>query len=249
MPEVEEILEQVDAALHSSPDLPAGGKRILITAGGTREPIDSVRYIGNMSTGRTAAKLCDALLLAGHEVTWLGAESAQRPGQQCNQHRYVSFADLQAGLKRLLAGQSWDVIIHAAAVSDYSVDRILQGTSVLTAGQSKLGSEDEITLHLKPNPKLLDQLRGWSKNPRVCIVGFKLTDTDDPALQQRAVLRLFERAAVDAVVHNDLRQIHQDSQAPDHPFTLYRAPESAEPCTDVAQLGKCLNRIILELTT
>jgi phosphopantothenoylcysteine decarboxylase/phosphopantothenate--cysteine ligase len=241
MLEVDDILRQVDAILNHQ----SSGKRILITAGGTREAIDSVRYIGNLSSGRTAARLCDALLRAGHEVCWLGAESAQRPSLSCEQLTYVSFFDLQNSLQDLLSSQAWDVVIHAAAVSDYSVAHIEQGDSVIAAGNTKLSSAGEISLRLKPNPKLLDQLRGWSKNQQIWIIGFKLTDTADPALRSQAILQLFERARVDAVVHNDLQQIQQDS----HPFALHYASGQAEGCTDVEQLSSCLNRKIMELAS
>lgn len=239
MLEVDEILQQVDLLMQPG----SSGKRILITAGGTREPIDAVRYIGNLSTGQTAASLCDALIRAGHEICWLGAESAQRPGLRCEQHNYVSFTDLQSSLQQLLSSQSFDAVIHAAAVSDYSVDRIELGDSVLAAGNAKLSSDGEISLHLKPNPKLLDQLRGWSKNEQIWITGFKLTDTADTAQHSQAVKQLFERAKVDAVVHNDLRQIQQNS----HPFTLHCISGESEACADVVQLAECLNRKILEL--
>ncbi|HET6565878.1 MAG TPA: bifunctional phosphopantothenoylcysteine decarboxylase/phosphopantothenate--cysteine ligase CoaBC [Xanthomonadales bacterium] len=236
MLEVDEILDRVDSILQAR----ATGKRILVTAGGTREPIDSVRYIGNMSTGGTAAKLCDALIAAGHEVTWLGAPSAQRPALPCEQVSYTSFKDLQASLQQLLSGQHFDAVIHAAAVSDYSVAAIEQGENTVAPGHAKLASDGEITLKLQPNPKLLDALRGWSQNPGVRIIGFKLTDTADPAMRMAAVARLFERASVDAVVHNDLREISNGS----HPFTLHIAPGQAENCADVAGLARCLNRLI-----
>jgi phosphopantothenoylcysteine decarboxylase/phosphopantothenate--cysteine ligase len=245
MLEVDDILQQVDQLTQPGKT----GKRILITAGGTREPIDSVRYIGNMSTGGTAASLCDALTRAGHKLTWLGAESAQRPGLPCEQHTYVSFTDLRDGLQQQLSSQAFDVVIHAAAVSDYSVARIEQGDEVIAAGNTKLSSDGEISLRLKPNPKLLDQLRSWSKNKQIWIAGFKLTDSSNPEQRKGAILKLFQRAEVDAVVHNDLQQIQQGS----HSFTLHLSPGSesgqAEPCADVVQLGSCLNRRITELAS
>jgi phosphopantothenoylcysteine decarboxylase/phosphopantothenate--cysteine ligase len=247
MLEVDDILKQVDSDLQPSgtESKPKTGRRILVTAGGTREPIDSVRYIGNLSSGRTAAALCDALSLAGHEVCWLGAESAHRPRLDCEQKTYVSFVDLQQGLQELLAASSWDAVIHAAAVSDYSVDRIEQGKKTTPAGVSKLSSEGEISIHLKPNPKLLDQIRNWSCNPRTWIIGFKLTDTTDPEQRSQAILRLFDRARVDAVVHNDLHEMKQGQ----HPFSFHSSAQVAEDCTDVEELGNRINKKILELAS
>ncbi len=249
MLEVDDILQQVDVITLPDTSGKPKAKRILITAGGTQEPIDSVRYIGNLSTGRTAASLCDALTRTGHEVLWLGAESAHRPSLPCAQSTYVSFTDLQSSLQEILSSRAFDAVIHAAAVSDYSVDRIEQGDEVIDAGNAKLSSDGEISLRLKPNPKLLDRLRGWSRNKQVWIIGFKLTDTEDPAQRSQAILRLFQRADIDAVVHNDLQQIQQGS----HSFTLYLSPEleseQAEPCADVEQLGRCLNRKIMELVS
>lgn len=241
MLEVDEILQQVDRIMRPK----STGRRILLTAGGTREPIDSVRYIGNLSSGRTAAQLCDALLRAGHEVCWLGAESAQRPGLPCQQLSYVSFSDLQNSLQQLLQGQSWDVVIHAAAVGDYSVDRLEQGGELVAAGSAKLKSSGEISLHLKPNPKLLDQLRGWSSNSAIKIIGFKLTDTANPEQRASAIQQLFERAGVDAVVHNDLQEISLGS----HPFTLHLSSGQSNHCADAGELAESLNRKLLELAS
>lgn len=241
MLEVDEILQQLDGIMRSR----SSGQRILLTAGGTREPIDSVRYIGNLSSGRTAAQLCDALVRAGHEVCWLGAESAERPSLPCRQSSYVTFSDLQTSLQQLLQSQNWDLVVHAAAVSDYSVHRIEQDKEPIVAGSAKLKSDGEISLHLKSNPKLLDQLRGWSSNRAVKIVAFKLTDTFDPEQRKSAVQQLFQRAGVDAVVHNDMQEITRDS----HPFTLHFSCGKIENCANVQELADRLNRKLLELAS
>ena len=85
MLEPEQILERIDSlvAFQGQARVKNGAKRILITGGGTREPIDSVRYIGNHSTGRTAAVLADELAGAGHEVTWLGRGSCDKAQERC----------------------------------------------------------------------------------------------------------------------------------------------------------------------
>jgi phosphopantothenoylcysteine decarboxylase/phosphopantothenate--cysteine ligase len=205
----------------------------LITAGGTREPIDSVRYIGNSSTGRTAAALANALASKGHEVTWLGAEQAIRPGENSKQETYVTFHDLESTLRRLLGNHSFDVAIHAAAVSDFSVDSIQLDDANREPGPTKLPSSKGLSLHLKPNPKLLDQLRSWSVNPDIRIIGFKLTHGASPQQRQEAVARLLAGATTDAVVHNDL----EDMRDGRHPFTLYSPHADSTYCADSQELA------------
>ena len=95
-----EIQKTIDRLLAF--DQGANAKRILITAGGTRESIDSVRYIGNMSSGRTASVLADELTSAGHRVTWLGARDAVQPAMVNRLEFYTSFSDLQTRLQILL---------------------------------------------------------------------------------------------------------------------------------------------------
>jgi phosphopantothenoylcysteine decarboxylase/phosphopantothenate--cysteine ligase len=231
MLEVDDILQRVEALL-----LPPGAarRRVLVTGGGTREPIDSVRFIGNASTGRTAAALADALAGRGHEVTWLGAASAARPDSACRQETFLTFADLEAALRSLLGEQPFDAIVHAAAVSDFSVDRVIApGAGDSAPGGSKLPSDQPLGLQLKPNPKLLDRLRAWSANPDVRIVGFKLTHTPDAAARTRAVQSLFERAGVAAVVHNDLGAMAEGR----HPFTAHTPDRTAVNLDGVAALA------------
>ncbi|MGH8034577.1 MAG: bifunctional phosphopantothenoylcysteine decarboxylase/phosphopantothenate--cysteine ligase CoaBC, partial [Lysobacterales bacterium] len=241
MLEPEAILEHVRPALLRS--TPAAGMRILITAGGTREPIDSVRYIGNLSTGRTAAALAETLSQKGHQVTWLGADQAVRPQKADRMETYITYADLSASLERLLQSQRFDLVIHAAAVSDFSVDRIeSQGKSTTVVKEklpmtklssTKLPSNVALTLHLKPNPKLLDKLRTWSINPDIRVIGFKLTDTADQQQQLQAIARLFEAAGVHAVVHNDLHEMREGQ----HPFWLHTSGRDSLPAADPVELA------------
>lgn len=239
MLEPAEILKTVDGLLAS--DRQASGKRILVTAGGTRERIDSVRYIGNLSTGRTASRLADELAMAGHEITWFGAEDAIRPGLVKKMVSYFSFADLEAGLRDLLGSGDYDIVIHAAAVSDFSVASLesVDGDK-LENQQGKLSSDSDLLLRLKRNPKLLSQLKIWSGNPELKVIGFKLTDTDD--LQQRisAVKKQFNDSGVDAVVHNDLSEI----SAMTHPFSLHTLMQEPVYCADSKILASTINHMM-----
>lgn len=234
MLEVDEILERVDGLVGSSR---AHGRRILLTGGGTREPIDSVRFIGNTSTGRTAARLAERLTALGHEVTWLGAESAIRPQGVAHRASYVRFEDLRAQLERLLGAEPFDAVVHAAAVSDYSVGGISGAGEGDSVPGGKLPSGQPLTIDLTPNPKLIDRLRDWAGGRPVRVVGFKLTDTADRAGRERAIRGLFERAKVDAVVHNDLGDMRDGR----HPFSVHRPDGRGEPLEDVDALADWLH--------
>ena len=104
---------------------------ILLTSGGTRETIDSVRSICNTSTGKTGAALADQLAESGHALTHLRAiDSVASIHPQIKTLTFTDFANLEAKLIRVLTGDQtpgtpatpvFDVVIHLAAVSDYSV--------------------------------------------------------------------------------------------------------------------------------
>ena len=236
MLEPAQILQTVERLIAA--DRTPSGKRILITAGGTRECIDSVRYIGNMSSGRTASRLADELLAGGHRLTWLGAEDAITPELPCSMSRFYSFDDLERQLKKLLAENQYDIIIHAAAVSDFSVASVLtQEGETLDNRSGKLPSGADLLLRLKRNPKLLDRIRTWSCNPQVRVVGFKLTDTEDPQQRYAAVKKQFDESEVDAVVHNDLKDISCKA----HPFWLHTPAQEPVRCEDAESLAKTIN--------
>jgi phosphopantothenoylcysteine decarboxylase/phosphopantothenate--cysteine ligase len=240
MLEPEQIEHYVNQALFAKPIRP---RHILITGGGTREPIDSVRYIGNNSTGRTAASLAEELLQRGHSVHWLGAGSALRPQAGVHISTYNSFGDLERELKTLLGEQEFDAVIHAAAVSDYSVDRVERDDGLPVNAGGKLSSGQGMSVHLKPNPKLLAQLRGWSRKPNPWIVGFKLTHGAGGEQRSDAVGRLFESGGVDAVVHNDLDEMNDGR----HPFRLHTTAQDSISCPDTHTLSREIGRMLENL--
>jgi len=239
MLEPAEIKKTVDRLLAFDRSSP--GKSILITAGGTREPIDSVRYIGNMSSGRTASSLADELTATGHNVTWLGARDAVRPASTSKLEFYNSFSDLASRLQTLLGSGEYDVVIHAAAVSDFSVADVETGNgdAVSVAG-GKLSSGSDLVLRLKRNPKLLDRLKDWSANPALQVIGFKLTDTDDPRQRLVAVRKQLDNPVVDAVVHNDLADI----SATGHKFCLHTSGNRPVICENGGELAITINKLV-----
>src|SRR6478736_4440373 len=127
--------------------------------------------------------------------------TAGGPGRE---ETFVTFAELDAALRRLLGAGRFDAVIHAAAVSDYGVDSIIRADGVVPAGGSgKIESGCTPLLRLRLHPKLVDGLRGLSPHP-LAVVAFKLTHGADAGQAQAAVARLFEHSGADYVVHNDL---------------------------------------------
>ncbi|MEE4173019.1 MAG: phosphopantothenoylcysteine decarboxylase [Xanthomonadales bacterium] len=214
----------------------ASRRRVLITGGGTREPIDAVRYIGNTSTGRTSARLAEALRARGFQVTWLGGAGAMEPeGGGIRRERFVSFEDLEQSLQTLLGASDFDAVVHAAAVSDFSV------AERPGSADGKLSSGAGFELRLEPNPKLLDSLRAWSRNPDIDVIGFKLTVGAGEDERWAAVRRQFAAGQSDWVVHNDADELSDAA----HPFTLYSPSGAKERVEGPGALAEALaNRLL-----
>lgn len=203
--------------------------RWLITAGGTREPIDAVRYLGNRSSGRTGSELAQYFLDQGDEVMLLSARHALVPEAQerLTLHRFSSVAELEAGLRQALQAQAFDGVVHAAAVSDYRV--------VDAQPDRKLDSADaERSLRLERTPKLLDRIRRWADDDALYLVGFKLLVDSTPEAVAEAVARQLSAARPDLVVVNDLRDV--DDQR--HRGEIWKGGQAAGRFQDRRQLAR-----------
>lgn len=210
-------------------------KQILISAGGTREYIDGVRYIGNLSSGKTGAQIADYFTKKGYQVTWLGAKSAIQPKLNCIKVSYETFNDLSDKLKSLLNNNHFDLIIHAAAISDYSITSVkINNQDVIASRELKLPTSDNMELLLKKNPKLISKLKIWSKNIDVKVIAFKLTNTLELNIQKLAVDKLLNQNCIDFVAHNDLSEISDHS----HSFTLYTDNTHNVKCKTILELSE-----------
>jgi phosphopantothenoylcysteine decarboxylase/phosphopantothenate--cysteine ligase len=197
-----DIVAAVEAALAR----PARRLRVLVTSGGTAEPIDSVRVLTNTSTGRTGAGLATYLAERGHDVVLLRARTAAA-AVGCREETFFTFAELDAALTRLLGSGYFDAVIHAAAVSDFGVEAVVVDGRANPPGAAKLESgAAPVALRLRANPKLVDTLRVRSHNPALQVVAFKLTNGATAAAAREAVRALFAHSGADWVVHNDLAE-------------------------------------------
>ena len=198
--------------------------KILVTGGGTIEPIDNVRAITNFSTGRTSASMADLFSDLGHDVTLLqSVRGARCLNSSVDVVGYLTFSDLQKELESLCGSNDFDLVVHAAAVSDFSVDTVEVDGKVFGAGEfAKIPSGSELIIKMKKNPKLVDSIKMWSRK-KCALVAFKLTSNATMDERKAAVKKVFDStgskdAAPDFVVSNDLSEITDKA----HPFRIWR---------------------------
>lgn len=218
--------------------------KVLITSGGTREPIDGVRSITNFSSGTTGAALADAFVAQGHDVTLLRARDARHPADgRVHQETFVTVADLDDRCRALLGAARYDAVVHAAAVSDFTIGAIVvDGVRHPAPLTGKLDSAKSLTLELVPSPKILPRLRGYAGHADVVIVGFKLTNGATATEAAEAVAKQLANGDVDAVVHNDLTEL--DHAHDRHPATVHGLQGVVGRAATNAELAEVLMALV-----
>lgn len=190
MSEPDEILA---AALAAAGSRDLAGRRILITAGGTREAIDPVRYVGNRSSGRQGVALAAAAAARGADVTLIGANLEVPAPPGVTLVTVSSALELQDAAREAVGGT--DVIIMAAAVADYRPKSVAEGKI------KKESAGDELTIEMVENPDILKSLTAARTDGQV-FVGFGAeTESDDEALLDLARAKA-ARKGVDFLVVN-----------------------------------------------
>lgn len=188
MAEPEEIFERVRMMLGVSAGL-LQGKRVLVSAGGTREPLDSVRYLGNRSSGRMGVALAEEARSRGAEVTLLAANLAVPAPDGVSVIETPTAADLE---REALGRADSDVVVMAAAVADY------RAAEPSRTKRPKDGSPWQV--ELEPTADVLAAI-GIARRPGQVIVGFA-ADEGDAGLQRAREKRRAKNA--DLFVFNDI---------------------------------------------
>lgn len=164
MPEPETLLAYILKEIAREKDL--SGKKVLVTAGATREAIDPVRFITNHSSGKMGFALARAAMLRGAQVTLVAAHADVQPPMFVKLVPVESAGDMFDAVTALAPEQ--DIIIKAAAVSDY--------TPAVVADSKMKKSDDDLSIPLKRTRDILKYL-GQNKRPGQFLCGFSM-ETD-----------------------------------------------------------------------
>ena len=193
MPEVEVLQEAIEYAL--APQTLAG-QRILITAGGTQEKIDPVRYISNYSTGKMGVALAHACARRGAEVTMVcGSMSAPLLNPYGRIRRIDALSAQEMYNACMEAWPKMSSAILCAAVADF------RATEVSPEKIKKRAGQESMTLSLSLNPDIAHSL-GENKKPGQRLIGFAL----ETEAEKTNALSKLERKNLDAIVLNSLRE-------------------------------------------
>lgn len=170
---------------------PLTGRKVLVTAGGTIEPIDDVRVITNKSSGKMGVAIAEAAKLAGADVLLLRSHTSVTPRLAVDEMVFDTADSLEKLMRTYCP--SYDICIHAAAVSDFSVKNIHTG---------KTSSDKPLALELEPRKKILESIKTY--NPHIFLVAFKAElGVSDETLVRLAQERL-GNAHADLIIANDV---------------------------------------------
>ncbi|WP_285724615.1 bifunctional phosphopantothenoylcysteine decarboxylase/phosphopantothenate--cysteine ligase CoaBC [Psychromicrobium xiongbiense] len=203
LPEAEDIYAAAMNLMDPAPtERPLSGKRLVVTAGGTLEPLDPVRYLGNRSSGKQGLAVAQAALTAGAEVELLAAhvevslaEFASHP--RATLRRVETAAELQEALGTAL--DRADAIVMAAAVADFR-PAVIAGSKI-----KKRDDGSSPSLELVRNPDILAELardRARRGTERPLIIGFAAETGDDQGSVLDYARAKLERKGCDLLVVN-----------------------------------------------
>jgi len=197
MPDPADIAALVELVLHAGPEAlrrDLDGRRILISAGGTREPLDPVRFLGNRSSGKQGLALARVAAARGAEVT-LVAANVDQPAPAGVRLIEVSTAE-QLRTAMLAEVKRADVVVMAAAVADFR-------PTIVSNGKIKKGSGDPEPIELARNPDILSELVAGRRLGQV-FVGFAAETGDaERSVLQHGAVKLAAKG-VDLLVVNEV---------------------------------------------
>jgi len=188
-------------------------KKVLVTAGSTKVPIDQVRAITNIFKGATGTYIAKHFSKIGADVTLITSNPALAKGLENNVRviKYSTFNELAALMEFEIKNGGYDVIVHSSAVSDYKCEGVYQldeGIFSSLDNKQKVSSKhEEIYLKLVPTEKLIDKIRGeWNFNGVLIKFKLEVGPTDKELIAIAKASREFSRA--DLIVANCLEWSH-----------------------------------------
>ena len=188
MPSEDVLLSYILKEIACEKDM--AGRKILVTAGATREPLDPVRFLSNHSTGKMGYELARAAMLRGAEVTLVSGWSVLEAPPFVRKVEALSAADMFAAVKAEAGAQ--DIVIKAAAVADY--------TPAACSDDKIKKTDGDMTIPLVRTQDILSWL-GEHKKPGQFLCGFSM-ETRDMLANSRAKL---EKKNADMIAANNLK--------------------------------------------
>jgi phosphopantothenoylcysteine decarboxylase/phosphopantothenate--cysteine ligase len=206
--------------------------RIALTCGPSYEPIDGVRRLTNVSTGRLGAVLANAFTARGWKVFCYRGEGATDPGElrATSLESFSTNDDLAARLIRLSQRERIDAVLHAAALCDFRVERVERADGTPLISRKVSTRDGDIRLVLAPAVKVLPHLRAWF--PLARIVGWKYEVEGSREDAFKKAWAQISECATDACVLN--------GAAYGGGFAVCEPPDRVTPCADAAALAEFL---------
>lgn len=196
LPDPSAIIAAARDALRRAPSADLAGLRLLITAGGTREAIDPVRFIGNHSSGKQGFELARTAVARGAEVTVIVAHVDVEPPAGATVIRVSSGEQMHAEVSRLMPES--DVVVMAAAVADFRPSEVA-GSKV-----KKAETPAAISLELQPTTDILASIVSSRVGSSPLIVGFAAETGDASASVLEHGRAKLARKRCDLLVVNDV---------------------------------------------
>jgi phosphopantothenoylcysteine decarboxylase / phosphopantothenate---cysteine ligase len=226
-----------EAGAHPSDRHLWSGLKVLVTAGGTREPLDSVRFVGNSSSGRMGVALAQSARARGAEVTVIAANVALAAPANVNWHEVSTAAELKRACERQFP--SCDVLLMAAAVADFRPASPAKG-KLKKAGRARL------ELALEPTVDVLASL-SEQRRPDQTLVGFAAEH--GAAALEHGRAKLTDKR-LDAVVVNDISRADIGFGSDANEVTILTADgERAVPRTSKARVAEAILDAVQALRT
>jgi phosphopantothenoylcysteine decarboxylase / phosphopantothenate---cysteine ligase len=214
---------------------PWDGLKVLVTAGGTREPIDAVRFVGNRSSGRMGFALAEEAAALGAVVTVIAANVGLPRSPRIGYVEVGTAAELKAACEAELPNA--DVLLMAAAVADYRPP---------APAETKLKKDEreELVIELERTPDILSGLAA-TRRPDQVLIGFAAEHGDGALQHGRDKLA---RKSLDAVVVNDIARADIGFEGPDNEVTIVTAQgERHVPRASKAEIARAILEVVGEL--